>query len=188
MAFRTLLPLFDQLEGERVLIRPYRLRDADVLYEAIVESRDHLRPWLPFADETEDELRDFLARSMASWLLRENLNAGIWSRETGRFLGSIGAHPRDWNVPSFEIGYWLRASAEGHGYLTEAGQLLTTYLFTHLGANRLEIRCDARNIRSANAARRLGFTQEAHMRNQRISHEGILRDTLVFSMIPSDRQ
>ncbi|HEY7127009.1 MAG TPA: GNAT family N-acetyltransferase [Ktedonobacterales bacterium] len=188
MAFRTLLPLFDQLEGERVLIRPYRLDDADALYEAIAESRDHLRPWLPFADETEDEARDYLVRAEARWLLREGFDTGIWSRETGRFLGSIGAHPRDWDVPSFEIGYWLRASAEGQGYLTEAGRMLTAYLFTHLGANRLEIRCDARNIRSANAARRLGFVQEAHMRNQRISHEGKLRDTLVFSMIPADRQ
>lgn len=188
MAFRTLLPLFDQLAGERVLIRPHRLSDAEAIYEGVVESRDHLRPWLPFADETEDEARDFLVHSMASWLLRENFNTGIWLRENGRFLGGIGAHPRDWNVPSFEIGYWLRASAEGHGYLTEAGQLLTAYLFKQLGANRVEIRCDARNTRSANVARRLGFVQEAHFRNQRIAPDGELSDTLVFSMIPADRQ
>ncbi len=188
MAFRTLLPLFDQLEGERVLIRPYRLSDADEVYQAIVESRDNLRPWLPFADETEDELRDFLARSMASWLLRENFNTGIWLSENRRFLGGIDAHPRDWDVPSFEIGYWLRASEEGHGYLTEAGRLLTNYLFTQLGANRIEIRCDARNTRSANVARRLGYVQEAHLRNHSLSHEGKLRDMLVFSLIPTDRQ
>jgi RimJ/RimL family protein N-acetyltransferase len=188
MTLRTLVPLFNQLHGERVFIRPYRLTDAYELYEAIVESRDHLRPWLPFADETEDEARDFLVRSMAHWLLREDFGAGIWLFRTKQFLGGIGAHPRDWDVPSFEIGYWLRASAEGHGYLSEAGRMLATYLFTHLGANRLEIRCDARNTRSANAARRLGFTQEAHLRNQRIAPDGELSDTLVFSMIPADRQ
>ena len=57
-----------------------------------------------------------------------------------------------------------------------------------LGAKRLEIRCDARNLRSANAARRMSFVQEGHLRNQRISHEGKLRDTLIFSLIPADRQ
>jgi RimJ/RimL family protein N-acetyltransferase len=188
MKYRTLLPLFEQLEGQRVLIRPFRLGNADALHEAIVESRDHLRPWLPFADQDEEATRDFVARSMARWLLREDFGTSIWLRETGRFLGNISAHPRDWDVPSFEIGYWLRVSEEGHGYLAEAGRLLTDYLFTQLGANRLEIRCDARNTRSANAARRLGFAQEAHMRNQRIAPDGKLADMLVFSMIPADRK
>lgn len=188
MAFRTLLPLFEQLEGERVRLRPYQVGDAEALYEAIVDSRDHLRPWLPFADETEDELRDYLVRSIARWLLREGFDTGIWLRASGRFLGSIGAHPRDWDIPSFELGYWMRVSEEGHGYLTEAGRLLTSALFEQFGAKRLEIRCDASNLRSANVARRLGFVQEAHLRNQRISHAGKLRDTLVFSMIPADRQ
>lgn len=188
MVLRTLFPLFEQLEGDRVLIRPNHSSDGAALYEAIVESRDHLRPWLPFADETEEEARDFLVRSMARWLLREGFDTGIWLRESGRFLGGIGAHPHDWGVPLFELGYWLRVSAEGHGYLAEAGRLLIEYLFTQLGANRLEIRCDARNLRSANVARRMGFVQEGHLRNQRISHEGKLRDTLIFSLIPADRQ
>src|SRR5262249_54116784 len=104
MALRTSLPLFDQLEGERVLLRPHRLSDLEALYEAIVESRDHLRPWLPFADETEEEARDFLVRSMARWLLREGFDTGIWLRESGRFLGGIGAHPHGWDVPLFELG------------------------------------------------------------------------------------
>ena len=188
MPLRTLLPIFDQLEGQRVLIRPYRLEDADALWEALVESRDHLRPWLPFADETEVECRDFLVHNVTRWLLREDFGASIWQREGGRFLGGIGAHPRDWNVPTFEIGYWLCASAEGYGYLMEAGRLFTSYFFDHLGAKRLEIRCAARNIRSANVARRLGFLQEARLRNNRVAPDGTLSDTLVFSMIPTDRK
>jgi RimJ/RimL family protein N-acetyltransferase len=188
MKHRSLMPLFEQLEGERVLVRPYRLSDADALWEAVVESRDHLRPWLPFADETEDEARDFLVRNVARWLLREDFGASIWLRESGRFLGGVGAHPRNWEVPSFEVGYWLRASAEGHGYLIEAARLFTEALFTQLGANRVEIRCDARNMRSANVARRLGFTQEAHLRHDRRATGGELCDTLTFSLLPEDRR
>jgi ribosomal-protein-serine acetyltransferase len=47
---RTLIPLFEELRGERVLVRPYQESDAQALFEAVAESRDHLRPWLPFAD------------------------------------------------------------------------------------------------------------------------------------------
>ncbi|TMD65260.1 MAG: GNAT family N-acetyltransferase, partial [Chloroflexi bacterium] len=86
----------------------------------------------------------------------------------------------------FEIGYWLRVSAPGHGYMTEAVQLLTNYAFSSLAANRVEIRCDERNVRSAAIPRRLGFIQEARMRNHEAAPDGTLRTTLVFALIPSD--
>ncbi len=186
--YRTLVPLFDELRGERVIVRPYRVEDAEALYEAVGQSRDHLRPWLPFADEHQniEESRDFIIRSMAKWLLRENFPLGIWHQTTGAFLGGTGFHLGDWNLRWFEIGYWLRASAEGHGYMTEAVRLVADFLFEHLDAQRVEIRCDALNTRSAAVARRLGFIQEARLRNVRRSAEGAPRDTLVFSLIPGD--
>ena len=42
--YRTLMPLFEQLQGERVVVRPYREGDAQALFEAVAESRDHLHP------------------------------------------------------------------------------------------------------------------------------------------------
>ena len=66
--YRTLLPLFEVLRGERVMVRPYRESDAQALFEAIAESRDHLRPWLPFADEhqTVDESRHWIIKQSAN--------------------------------------------------------------------------------------------------------------------------
>src|SRR5437588_3828128 len=92
---RTLIPLFEELRGEHVLVRPYRESEAQALFEAVVESRDHLRPWLPFADEhqTIEESRDWIIHEMANWLLRENMIAGIWETTTNRYVGGIGLHP-----------------------------------------------------------------------------------------------
>jgi len=86
-------------------------------------------------------------------------------------------------VPYFSIGYWLAASAEGHGYMTEAASALVEYALRELGARRLEITCDARNTRSAAVARRLGFEQEGLLRNHMRLSDGALRDTLVFARI-----
>ncbi len=186
--YRTLIPLFDELRGERIIVRPYRVEDAEALYDAVRESRDHLRPWLPFADEHQsvEESRDFIIRSMAHWLLREGFPLSIWEQATGAFLGGTGIDVNDWELRSFETGYWLRASAEGHGYMTDAVKLVTDFLFGQLGAQRVEIRCDARNLRSAAVAQRLGFTQEARLRNARLAADGSIRDTLIFSLIKSD--
>jgi RimJ/RimL family protein N-acetyltransferase len=187
--FRTLIPLFDELQGERVIVRPYRKEDAQALYEAVAESRDHLRPWLPFADEHQsvEESLDWIIHQEVEWLLREQLPLSVWERTSGRFLGGTGIHPHNWETRSFEIGYWLRASATGHGYITEAARLLTDYLFTKLEATRVEIRCDERNTSSAAIARRLGYVQEGRLRNDRPGSDGTLRNTLVFSLIPEDR-
>ncbi len=185
---RSLMPLFDELVGERVVVRPYRPEDAEQHFAAIEESRAHIAPWLPWVGgyASVADSRDYIARERAHWLLREDMGLGIFDRATGRYLGGTGLHPCNWDMGIFEIGYWLRVSAEGHGYMAEAVRLLTDFAFDQLGAKRVFIRCDARNTRSANVARRLGFVQEAHLRNEMRVPDGSLRDTLVFARIPSD--
>ena len=187
--YRTRVPLFDELSDERIIVRPYQESDARALYEAINESRDHLRPWLRFADahQTVEESQDWINKGRAEWILRENMHMGIWEKDAGRFLGEIGLHPRQWEIGYFEIGYWLRVTAEGHGYLTTATQLLVEYAFSSLKAQRLEIRCDERNSRSAAVARRCGFIQEGCHRWDAHAPDGSLRNTLIFGLIGTDR-
>lgn len=186
--YPTLVPLFDALRGERVLVRPYKESDAQALQEAVAESRDHIRPWLPFADlhMTVEESRDWINRQSANFILRTSIGGGVWEHKSGRFLGGLGIHPRDWNIRYFEIGYWLRKSAGGRGYMTEAVRLATDYLLSSLEAQRVEIRCDERNERSAAVARRMGFVLEARLRNDTRAEDGSVRTTLVFSRIPGD--
>jgi RimJ/RimL family protein N-acetyltransferase len=188
-SYRTQLPFYDELRGERVSIRPFQPADAPTLRAAVEESRERVRPWLPWADahQSDEETRDLIVRWQAKRLLREDVNDGIWEGESGRLLGGIGLHPRSLGTdPSFEIGYWLRTGAEGHGFVSEAVRLVTDAAFDQLHAVRVEIRCDARNIRSASVARRLGFMQEAHLRRHALTPDGALRDTLIFARIPSD--
>ena len=188
--FHTLIPLFKELRGERVVVRPYRESDAQSLYEAVAESRDHLRPWMPFADEhqTMDESRHWIILQMAHWILRDDLMLSIWEQESDRYLGGTGLYPHNWEIGYFEIGYWIRASAEGHGYIAESVRLLTNYAFDNLKANRIEIRCDELNARSAAIPNRLGYVLEGRLRNHLATSDGRLRTTLIFSLIPEDRQ
>jgi len=187
--YLTLVPLFEELHGDCVVVRPYRESDAQDLFEAVGESREHLRPWLPFAGahQTVDESRGWIIQQLAEWLLRRDMQAGIWEKATNHYVGGSGLHPHNWETGHFEIGYWLRASATGHGYITEAARLLTEYAFTALAATRVEIRCDERNVRSAAVAQRLGFVQEARLRNHELAVDGTLRTTLIFALTPADR-
>ena len=180
------IPLFDALRGDRVILRPHTPDDFDELWDAIQVSRDELRPWLPFADQSPDELCDWLAKVSAKWITREMLGMGIVERASGRLIGDIGLMVHSWDIRSFEIGYWLATNAAGHGYMSEAVRLITDFAFDHLDAQRVMIRCDALNARSAAVPTRLGFTFEGRTRRDFASPDGHIRDTLVFSMIRDD--
>nr|BBH92580.1 ribosomal-protein-serine acetyltransferase [Thermogemmatispora argillosa] len=188
--FLSLLPGFDALTGQNVIVRPYREEDAPFLFAAIQESRAHLRPWLPWADQHQriEETRDWINRQRAAWLLREIYNCAVISQADGQLAGGISLKPHDWRARVFEIGYWLRVTATGRGYMTEAVQLLTAFAFEQLAANRVFIRCDERNERSAAIPRRLGFVFEGCLRSESLAPDGQLRNTLVFALTSTDYQ
>src|SRR5262249_40238138 len=133
MEYRTLIPIVEELRDARIVLRPHTLAIADEMHAAIEESRDHLRPFLPFADQDIEGTRDFIVRSMAWWLLREQFAMGIYRLDQQRFIGSIGFHVRNWDTRYFEIGYWVRLSEQGQGFISDAVKLVVDYLFDHLG-------------------------------------------------------
>lgn len=183
-----LRPLPNELVGPRVIVRPYRDGDGQALWDAVTESREHLLPWMPWVDshQSPDDSEAYARGAMAKWILRDEMPLSIWERQTGRYLGGTGFHRIKWSIPSCHIGYWIRASAEGNGYVTETVKLLCKLAFETLDAKRVEIRCDTTNARSAAVPRRLGFVNEATLRNDSLNTAGALTDTFIFALTPED--
>jgi RimJ/RimL family protein N-acetyltransferase len=176
----------DQFETERLVIRPPRSGDGPAVNAAIRETFDALKMWMPWAQtipepaETEATLR----RKAAEWQTRKDLMVTLWRKSDGLLAGCSGLHRIDWSVPCVEIGYWLRTSLQGQGYMTEAVLGLTKFAFEQLGAQRIEIRCDVLNTRSAAVAERAGYTLEARLHHHVRGTDGGLRDTLVYVKFP----
>jgi RimJ/RimL family protein N-acetyltransferase len=180
-----LLDFPDHFSTERLHLRAPRPGDGAVIYQAIQESLHTLQPWMPWANPAPrpEDSELYARRAAARFILREELNFLILRREDEVLAGATSLHSIDWSVPCFEIGYWLRASFEGLGYMTEAVGRLTAFTFEHLGAQRIEIRCDARNTRSAAVARRVGYTLDARLQREARAPDGTMRDTLVFAQL-----
>lgn len=187
-AHQSLVSMPNELVGERVIVRSYRQADADAMFAAVEESRELLSPWFGWVERyrSVDDARDYCIRMAAQWLTRDTLSGGIFDAASGRYLGGAGLMRPNWSARSFEVGYWMRSSALGRGYTTEAVQLLTHLAFGQLAARRVEIRCDARNEPSRRVAERLGFVFEGRLRNHSLDLAGLSRDMLVFSLVPAD--
>lgn len=171
-----------------MLLRPLTLRDAPAVWEAVNESREHLAAWLPWVSTMRslDDERATIVEMRARWMRREGLTVGIFDRASGRYLGGSGLHRINWDLRIFEIGYFVRTSAEGRGYIAETVQLLTRFAFDSLQANRVEIYVDPRNVRSARVPERLGFILEGTLRRFRADVNGRPADRQVFALIRED--
>ncbi len=171
---------------ERLLIRLPLPGDGKAVYEAIQASRAELKQWLPFAanEQTLEQTEENIRESHIKFLKREDLRMLIFQKETGEFIGSTGLHRMDWDVPRFEIGYWLDSRQSSKGYMLEATEGLTSFAFNVLKAKRVEIRVDTRNTRSRAIPEKLGFELEGILRNEDVAVDGSgLRDTCIYGKI-----
>ena len=177
-----------EIVTERLLLRSYRPADAEAVIGAIDESRPELEAWMdwvPHMRQAEDATK-FVVNASKARDAGTDFAFGIFLRDGGRYLGGTGFHRPNWRVPSLEIGYWMRSSEVGKGYVREAVIGLTRVGFGHLGLRRIEIRCDAENARSRRVAESVGYVLEGRLRNEDRTVAGELRDTLVFSLIDRD--
>ena len=178
----------ESFETERLVIRSPLPGDGPEMHAAVNESLGELTPWTPWPKEhrTVEDSEASARRARARFVGREDLMLLLLLKGTQTLVGSSGLHRIDWEVPKFEIGYWCRTRFTGQGYVTEAVRGISAFAFEALGARRVEIRCDSRNLPSARVAERAGFRLEGELRNNELDTGGHPRDTLVYSMIPEE--
>ena len=140
-----------------ITLRRFADEDVTALVETVNASIDHLRPWMPWAAEpvsVEGQLQ-WLRESKQQWDEGVDFVYGIFD-DTGRVIGGSGYHARN-GRGVIEIGYWLAADQVGRGVATATTAALVHAATRIPGVERIEIRCDEANVRSAAIPRRLGF-------------------------------
>ena len=171
----TQLP--DQIETERLIVRRYRSGDGRAYAEMCLANRDHLLPFEagnPALSVNSEEAAESLVREFATaWDARRFFLWGAWRKAGGAFACQVTVSPVSWDLPEFEIGYFVDGRCQGEGFVTEAVFAVITFCFEHLRAHRLRLACNELNVRSWRVAERCGFTREGYLRQ---THRDLLRD------------
>ena len=173
----------ETLTTPRLLLRAPRLADAPELYAAVCDSLPELRPYMTWAtpEYSLGTAQETTRKAIAQFAARESLHYRLFDRKTGAFVGYSSFHSIDWSVPKLELGYWLRTAYVGQGLMREGITALCELAERELGAVRLEIRCDVRNVKSARVAEACGFGLEGILRRETRDPQGELRDTCVYA-------
>lgn len=177
------------IQTPRLYMRPAKTGEGAMLHEAIRESFQELTKWMAWAKEMPslEQQELYVRKIQQNWLLKDSdLPLLLFERKSERFLGGTGFNEIKWDVPCCAIGYWLRTDTTGFGYATEAANTLTRYAFEVLSMARVEIRCDAKNIKSYAVAQRLGFGQEGVLKKAMRRNDGSLADLIMYAKYACD--
>ena len=177
-----------RLETERLVVASPRAQDVDDLHATLCESMEDLGPWIPWADHvpTREETVARIDRYEQCFREGSDMPMHVWRRSDGRLVGGVGVHRPRPAIPAGEVGYWVRSSDGGRGYVSEAVSALVDHLFDQCALERVELRIDPENVPSRALAERLGFVLEGILRANDRHWDGSLKDSCVYARIASD--
>ncbi|MCS4293202.1 RimJ/RimL family protein N-acetyltransferase [Comamonas sp. BIGb0152] len=173
------------IQTPRLTLRLAGPGDGKAVYATVVESLDSLRTWptsLPWAlyEPSISASEDFCVGSMRERDKGTGLVFLVWDHEQ-QLVGSVGLHTIRWDIPSMEIGFWVRSCAHGQGFAKEAVTAVLHFAFTHLKARRVFARTDEDNVGSRATCASAGMRLEGVMKNERITPSGQLKNGCVYA-------
>lgn len=184
---RSFDPRAVTLEGARARLEPLAFAHAPDLLEAGREPEIWLyMPIPPF--QSLDDAKSFVEKAQVNARSGNEIPFAIVDRASGRAVGSTRYLDIRRADRGLEIGWtWLGASARRTAVNTECKYLLLRHAFEALGAVRVQLKTDARNVRSQNAIERIGAKREGVLRKHMIrAHDGFIRDSAMFSIVDDE--
>jgi RimJ/RimL family protein N-acetyltransferase len=173
------------LRGSAVILEPLRLAHAAELWPA-ADERDLWR-YMLFDVESQADLERWIAARLEPAAQGKALPFLLRDAATGQAFGSSSLFEIDVARRSLEIGHtWVGRNHRRTAANTEAKRLLLAHAFEAMGAQRVQLRCDERNLRSAAAIERIGAVREGVIRSMVILRDGHRRNAVVFSILDSE--
>jgi RimJ/RimL family protein N-acetyltransferase len=172
-----------RLEGRTIHLEPLSLDHVPGLWP---HAGSEVFEWL--ADMPRDgsyaALRDWIGEALrkpASLPLAMILEA---SGEPVGVSGYLEIRPEHRGL---EIGRtWIGKAYQGTRVNPESKYLLLRHAFEDLGAVRVQFKTDLRNLHSQRAIEKLGAVREGALRQYQIRSNGVVRDTVMYSILAEE--
>ncbi|MFC4942809.1 GNAT family N-acetyltransferase [Pseudonocardia sp. GCM10023141] len=173
------------LTGHHVILEPLRHDHHDGLVAAARDG-EMWNLWYTTV-ATPDGMRADIDRRLGLQDAGSMLPFTTRRADTGAIIGMTTYMNIDATLPRVEIGStWNARSAHGSGTNPESKLLLLEHAFEVLGCVAVEFRTHWMNHQSREAIARLGAKQDGVLRNHMRMPDGSMRDTVVFSVLPTE--
>jgi RimJ/RimL family protein N-acetyltransferase len=174
------------LYGESVRLEPLDHRHAAALL-AEAQSDDIWRFMPVPRPATTPDMIDLIDKAWKAAAAGTELPFAIISATQDRPVGSTRFLEIRRPDRTLEIGWtWLGLASQRTAVNTESKYLLLRHAFDDLGALRVQLKTDSRNERAQRAIERLGAVKEGVLRKQRLTWDGVHRDTVYYSILAEE--
>lgn len=166
----------------RLRLRPLAPADTEAVYVACQDP--DVQRWTTIPSPYERRHAEHFVERIVPrmWQAGTNFVFAVEPAGGGPLLASVNAHN---HTGVWAVGYWTVKEHRGRGYTTEALRALTRWMFTELGVERVEWRCEAGNEGSRAVALKAGFRLEGTLRAALLV-KGTTRDAWIGALLPSD--
>jgi ribosomal-protein-alanine N-acetyltransferase len=173
------------LDGKTVRLEPLGMEHSAGLRVVFEEDNSILR-YHPLAPgDASDEGWDAYMRQTLS--VPGRMPFAMVLKESGQAIGTTSYMDIRPEHRGLEIGWtWIGKAYQGTQVNPENKYLLLRHAFETLGAIRVQLKTDARNIQSQRAMAKLGAKLEGTLRNQIILPDGYYRHSVMFSVIADE--
>ena len=162
------------IETARLTIRRYKKGDGESLLNLLErnDNREYLKDHVTEAStiKTQEEAEIRIRQFYAYWVARERFVMGLWLKTSKTYIGQIWIEPKKWEVPSFELGWFLERTYQGQGIATEAVRRAIDFLFNDFKAHKIIVLTGDTNEKSFKLAERCGFTKEGHLKDHGVKN------------------
>lgn len=170
------------LIGGGVRLEPLRASHADALF-AVSDAETFRYHLNAPAEWTLGSFREFIGRLVAMPGRATLVMLDTGETAAGRAIGSSAFMEIRPEHRGVEIGAtWISGAHRGTRINPAVKLLMLGHAFDTLGAIRVQLKCDARNVHSQRAIAKLGATREGTLRRHMIAPDGHVRDTVYFSI------
>jgi RimJ/RimL family protein N-acetyltransferase len=183
-------PSFDPrpvtLAGSHVRLEPLHRGHAAELFP-VAHDEDIWRLFLIPLPRDVSDLERWINAGLEEQILGNQVFFLTRRASDGAVIGSTRFLHVDRTNKTAEIGWtFLGKDARRTVANTEAKYLQLRHLFDDLGANRVWLQTDKLNERSQRAMERIGATKEGELRDDRISHDGRIRTSVIYGITRPD--
>ncbi len=171
-----------RLTTERLLLREFVAGD----WSAVLAYQRHpsYLQYYAWEDRTPAEVRRFIEQFLDQRAQQPRLKYqfAVTLKPENRLIGNCGIRLESADATEADIGYELDPQYWGHGYATEAAQVIVEFGFANLHLHRIWAECIAENLRSARVLERIGMQKEGRLR-ENVYFKGRWWDTRLYGML-----
>jgi ribosomal-protein-alanine N-acetyltransferase len=176
---------------ENLVVREFKIEDAEALLQINIENKDYFEKWMPIIpadsfytlDGQIEKIKSIHERSAKD----EYYSFGIFLESSNTLIGNVsftfvhrGPHQ------TCMIGYGLDHRYSGKGYATKAVVLALDIAFNKLNFHRVVAEAQPENIGSIRVLEKAGFKREGYARKN-LKVNGQWRDHICMAILYEDK-